>query len=280
MKIYKNRQFDEERALYAVNGALLENCLFKGEADGESALKESCNVVVKRCDFHLRYPFWHTTDAELIECTTYDTCRAAFWYDENVRVYDSRLGGIKAFRECKNVTLENCHIVSAEFGWRTSDVRIKGGSLEGEYPFFMAESLNVEDFDLKGKYSFQYVKGLNIRNSSFDTKDAFWHAENVTVENTVIKGEYLAWYSKNLTLVNCTIIGTQPFCYCENLKLVNCRMEGCDLSFENSFVEADVIGRIDSVKNPSGGYINADSIGEIITDGYAKNYVGCTITAK
>jgi hypothetical protein len=50
-------------------------------------------------------------------------------------------------------------------------------------------------------------------------------------------------------------------------------MEGCDLSFENSEVEATVIGSIDSVKNPVRGFIHADSIGEIIIDEFKRSGV-------
>ena len=117
---------------------------------------------------------------------------------------------------------------------------------------------------MSGKYSFQYIDGLIIKDSYLDTKDAFWHSKNITVENTTLKGEYLAWFSEGLTLKNCHIIGTQPFCYCKDLTLIDCTMEGTDLSFEYSDVNADIIGHIDSVKNPRSGIIKADSIGEII----------------
>jgi hypothetical protein len=120
--------------------------------------------------------------------------------------------------------------------------------------------------NFKGKYSFQYIENAIFENCTLDTKDAFWHAKNVVVKNCVVKGEYLAWYSENLKLVNCKIKGTQPFCYCKGLVLENCTMEDTDLSFENSSVEATVIGNIDSVKNPNSGYIKADGIGEIIWD--------------
>ncbi|MFA6943085.1 MAG: DUF3737 family protein, partial [Bacilli bacterium] len=43
-----------------------------------------------------------------------------------------------------------------------------------------------------------------------------------------------------------------------------CTMKNADLAFEYSDVEADIIGHIDSVKNPKSGYIKADTIGEII----------------
>ena len=134
------------------------------------------------------------------------------------------------------------------------------------YLFLDSRNLTLTNVEMKGKYSFQYVENMEISNCNFDTKDAFWHTKNVTVRDSIVKGEYLAWYSEGLTLINCKIIGTQPLCYCKDLKLIDCTMEGCDLSFEYSDVEASIIGSIDSVKNPRSGKIVADAVGEIITE--------------
>lgn len=60
---YADKIFDEERALYGVTDAVIENCKFEGHADGESALKETSRITIKDCDFLLCYPLWHTTDA-------------------------------------------------------------------------------------------------------------------------------------------------------------------------------------------------------------------------
>jgi hypothetical protein len=86
------------------------------------------------------------------------------------------------------------------------------------------------------------------------------------VYDSVVKGEYLGWYSENLRLVRCRIEGTQPLCYCKGLILEDCTMEGTDLAFEYSDVQATVSGHILSVKNPRSGTIVADSVGEIIRD--------------
>ena len=43
-------------------------------------------------------------------------------------------------------------------------------------------------------------------------------------------------------------------------------MEGCDLAFEYSEVEADIKGNVDSIKNPKSGTITVDSVGEIINE--------------
>ena len=59
MKHIQNERFGEERALYALTDAVVENCRFAGEEDGESALKESREIEVEHCEFELRYPLWH-----------------------------------------------------------------------------------------------------------------------------------------------------------------------------------------------------------------------------
>lgn len=265
--IIRNQTFDEERALYGIRGAVVENCTFAGPADGESVLKETRDIVVRDCSFSLRYPFWHVVGCEAERCTLDELTRAPIWYARDFVMRDSEVRGVKCLRECDNSTFINSKMISPEFGWRCRGVKLIDCETEGEYFLFESSDVEVERLHMKGKYSFQYMKNLHIVDSVLDTKDAFWHSENVVVENSVVKGEYLAWFSKNVTLINCKIIGTQPFCYCENLKLVGCTMEGTDLSFEYSSVEADIIGHIDSVKNPKSGRIVADSVGEIIWEG-------------
>ncbi len=275
---FENKQYDEERALYGIKNAEVVGCVFDGEADGESALKECRNITVSDCDFRLRYPFWHVEGADIDNIRMTETCRAALWYDKSIEIHNSKLHGIKALRECQNVTLDGCDIVSAEFGWKCNDIEIRNTTLSSEYPFFECKNMEFEGFELKGKYSFQYVENAVFRNCKLMTKDAFWHAKNVTVYDSVVAGEYLAWYSENLRLVRCKISGTQPLCYCKGLVLENCEMEGTDLSFENSDVKADIKGNIISVKNPISGYVHADSIGEIILDDEHKDISNCEIS--
>lgn len=266
MNTIENKQFDQERALYGLRDTQVNNCSFDGPADGESAFKECKDIKVKDCYFNLRYPFWHVEGGVLEQVEMTPNCRAALWYDEDITIKNSKLHGIKALRECKNIKLEATDISSTEVIWRCSDLHISNVTMESEYPFFESKDIEIDGLTMKGKYSFQYVENMTIRNSNLDTKDAFWHSKNVTVIDSVVKGEYLGWYAENLTFINCRIIGTQPLCYCKNLVLKDCTMEGTDLSFERSQVEAVITGSIDSVKNPISGSITAGSIGEIIME--------------
>ncbi len=264
MTYIENRTFDEERALYGSNNVTAVSCRFDGPLDGESAFKESRNITTKNCFFNLRYPFWHTDTLKITGCEMTGLCRAALWYSSDIEITDTKLHGIKALRECNNIKIHGCDIISPEFGWFSKNIDIKKSSAEGEYFMMRAENLTFTDVSLKGKYSFQYIKNCTFRNCNFDTKDAFWHGENVTVINSSVKGEYLAWYSKNITFINCKISGTQPLCYCEGLKLIDCTMENADLAFEKSEVEATLLSPVISIKNPRSGNVTLPYAEEVI----------------
>ena len=267
MKEIKNERFGEERALYGVQDIKLIDCKFDGKEDGESALKEAKHFILENCYMNLRYPLWHDDDVELKQVTMTENCRAALWYTTNVKIQNSKLFGIKALRECKDIEIKNTEIESPEFGWRSENISLEDVKInKSEYLFFEGKNLTLKNVDFKGKYSFQYVENMLIENSILDTKDAFWHARNVTVKNSVIKGEYLAWYCENLTFINCKITGTQPFCYCKGLKLVDCEMYDSDLCFEKSETEAVITTPVVSIKNPLAGNIYVPSVGEIIRD--------------
>ena len=275
MKRITEQKFEEERALYGESDLTLLSCSFEGEADGESALKEASNIDVVNTTFKLRYPFWHCKRVDILDSYMSEGCRAALWYSDDVKISRTRMHGIKALRECKRVVISDSEIISPEFGWFSSDIKMTDTEATSEYFMLRAERLDFSDVKFRGKYSFQYITDSTFDNCNFDTKDAFWHAKNVTVRNSVVKGEYLAWYSENLTFENCLIIGTQPLCYCKNLRLINCRTEGCDLSFEKSSVYAEIDGPVDSIKNPESGEIFAESA-ELILDAPTK----CKIRLK
>ncbi len=266
MNVIENRTFDEERALYGERDITVRGCKFDGPADGESALKECGNAEVKNCFFNLRYPCWHNDKLRIADSEMTENCRAALWYSNDIEITNTKLYGIKALRECGNVRMSGCDIISPEFGWSVRNIEMSDCTAQSEYFMMRSENLRFSKIDLKGKYSFQYIENSVFENCVFDTKDAFWHAKNVTIRNSVVKGEYLAWYCENVTFENCRIVGTQPLCYCKNLRLINCEMTDTDLCFEKSEVYATITTSVISIKNPLSGEIRVPAVGEIIRD--------------
>lgn len=266
MTVVENKTFDMERALYGSDGLSASKCIFDGPADGESALKECNNIQVSDCYFNLRYPFWHDNILSISDSEMTEKCRAALWYSSDIDISGSKLHGIKALRECKNVNMQGCDIISPEFGWSVHNITMKNCTAQGEYFMMRSTGLDFNNVSLDGKYSFQYIENSVFENCVFNTKDAFWHAKNITIKNSIVKGEYLAWYCENVIFENCKITGTQPLCYCKGLKLVNCEMYDADLCFEKSETEAVITTPITSIKNPLSGNIYIPSACEVIRD--------------
>lgn len=264
MKCIENKTFPSERDLYHQQDLKLLHCRFEGIEDGESALKECKNIELNDCYMDLRYPLWHVEGLKAVNVEQTINCRASLWYSSNILIENSKLNGIKALRECRQVRIQNTEIDSREFGWKSTNIELEKVKINSEYIFFLVKGLMAKDCLFTGKYGFQYMENVEFDHCHFITKDAFWHSKNITVKNSVIEGEYLGWYSENLTCINCTIKGIQPLCYCKNLKLIHCKMEDANLAFEYSSVDIDVIGEIESVKNPLSGIIQADQIGDVI----------------
>jgi len=168
MKVIENQIFDEERALYNSENITAVNCSFDGPADGESAFKESRNISADNCFFNLRYPFWHDDGVTISNSEMTSLCRAALWYSNNVNIHNTNLHGIKALRECSNIKMTDCDIVSPEFGWSSSDVSMENCSAESEYFMMRGERLSFNGVTLKGKYSFQYITDSVFDGCRFD----------------------------------------------------------------------------------------------------------------
>lgn len=277
MKTIENEEFGGERPLFANHGLRLINVTIHA---GESALKECSDIEVVNCRFEGKYPFWHVDGFSIKDCYFTEGARAALWYSSGLIMKDTLVDAPKMFREMSDLSLENVRIPHAhETLWHCKGVKLRNVDVaEADYIFMHCEDVDIDAYRQDGNYSFQYCRNVTIRDAEINSKDAFWNTDNVTIIDSEISGEYLGWYSRNLHLINCRISGTQPLCYCKGLVMENCLMaEDCDLSFEESELDAEVNTVITSVKNPTTGRIRAKGYGQIILDENIKAPANCRI---
>ncbi len=261
MKDIKQEILTGERALFQGQQLRIFDTIF---ADGESPLKESRNIELSGSMFKWKYPLWYAKDITVKNCTWFEMARAGVWYTDRILVEDSAIEAPKNFRRCHDVTLRNVSFANAaETLWSCDGVTLEHVTARGDYFAMNSRNIVIRDLTLYGNYSFDGAGNVEIHNSRLLSKDAFWNSENVTVYDSFISGEYLGWNAKNLTLVNCTVESLQGMCYIDNLVMKNCRLLNTTLAFEYSTVDAEIIGKVDSVLNPFGGVIRADEIGEL-----------------
>lgn len=253
-----------ERPLFAEQGLQVEESIFN---EGESPLKESRDIRLKNSMFKWKYPLWYSENIVVEDCTWFEMARAGVWYTDHMTVNHAVIEAPKNFRRCHDLSLNGVFLPNAaETLWHCDQVSMTDVKAKGDYFAMNSQNMKIRDFELVGNYSFDGAKNIEIHNARMLSKDAFWNSEDVTVYDSFISGEYLGWNAKNLTLINCTIESLQGMCYIENLVMKNCRLLNTTLAFEYSTVDVEIKGSIDSILNPSGGIIRADSIGELILE--------------
>ena len=253
-----------ERALFGSKYLRVTDTIFN---DGESPLKESHDIELVNSMFKWKYPLWYCENITVNNCTWFETARAGVWYTKHIAVENSAVEAPKNFRRCEDVTLKNVSFPNAaETLWNCDTVILDTVTAKGGYFAMNSSNMKISNLTLYGNYSFDGARNVEIHNSRLLSKDAFWNSENITVYDSFISGEYLGWNAKDLTFINCTIESLQGMCYIDNLVMKNCKLLNTTLAFEYSTVDADIIGKIDSVLNPSGGTIRADSIDDLIIE--------------
>mgnify|MGYP000263789184 CR=1 FL=1 len=100
-------------------------------------LKETRNVLVKNCDFSLRYPLWHARGFELDHVSMDELTRAAIWYSYDGVIKNTKMDGIKAVRECENIRIED-RIALVSGGSMLSGTTVTSTDLRGGAALVMA----------------------------------------------------------------------------------------------------------------------------------------------
>lgn len=253
-----------ERAFFKLKDAYITNSVFD---EGESPLKESRNIKLEDNIFRWKYPIWYSKNIEAKRISILDTARSGIWYTNNINIIDSIIQAPKTFRRSKNIFLKNVQLTNAEETmWFCEDIDLENVNIVGNYFAKDSKKIKAENITVTGNYAFDGGKDIKILNSVIISKDAFWNCENVHIENCKIIGEYLAWNTKNITFSNCVIESNQGLCYVENLVLNDCKIINSDLIFEYSTVNASIISKVNSIKNPICGKIFVEDVENIILD--------------
>lgn len=253
-----------ERALFNSNNLHITDTIFD---NGESPLKESSDIDLEGCLFRWKYPLWYCENITVKNSQWFDMARAGVWYTNKIIVENALIQAPKNFRRCNELILKNVKFFNAaETLWNCQNVAMDEVTAKGDYFAMNSSDMKISGLSLDGNYSFDGCKNLEIRNSTLLSKDAFWNSENVTVYDSFISGEYLGWNAKNLTFINCTIESLQGMCYIENLVMKNCKLINTTLAFEYSTCDVDIRGGVDSIINPSGGEIRTDFVKELIME--------------
>lgn len=270
-KVYTNKKYSGERALFMLSHASLDNIIFY---DGESPLKESSDIELTRCTFKWKYPLWYASHLKLDNCYLEETARSGIWYTNDITINNSVIDAPKTFRRSKDITLTMTNLNHAsETLWKCQNVKLEMVKAKGDYFLMNSEDIEINHLELDGNYFLDGAKNIVVRDSILNSKDSFWNVENATIINCKIVGEYLGWNSKNLTFINCEISSLQALCYIKGLRMVNCKLLDSSLCFEYcENIDANIVDEVVSIINPTSGIIRLKGVKELIIDDHSRDY--------
>lgn len=266
MEIYENESFSGNRCLADKKDVTIRNCTFDGSSGGENALLRSSRLVVENVLIDQKGVFWNSSKLKITTAEFAKRAEMALWYSDHLNVSDASINCDKVLRECSHIDLNKCGIVSNEFGWFNSFINVMNTKVEGDYFMLKSENMAFRNTSATGSSAYQYVKNATFENCEIIGDNMFWHAENVLIKDCEIKGDSIGWFSDRILMINCRISGRNPFCNCKNLQMSGCTIVGTGIAFENSEVEADLEGSLESIVNPAAGVIKVPEVKEVVMD--------------
>ena len=87
MQVIREERLTGERALFHSKDLSIEYSIF---ADGESPLKESSDISLRKTSFQWKYPLWYCKNIRVEDCDFAEMARAGIWYTDQISVKDTK----------------------------------------------------------------------------------------------------------------------------------------------------------------------------------------------
>lgn len=205
----------------------------------------------------------------VIENRNFDEERALYG-ESNILVrsctFDGPADGESAFKECAEVTVEDCIFRLRYPFWHTRglvarriemaetcraplwysehivitdavmngpkalrechDIQMKHCIVRSAEFGWSCSDVVLSDCSLEGEYAFLRGEGLHVRNLIFHGKYSFQYIENATFENCRFDTKDAFWHAKNVVVRNSTLKGEYLSWYSDGLTLDHCTIIG------------------------------------------------------
>ena len=153
--------------------------------------------------------------------------------------------GESAFKECRNIRLENCHLNLRYPFWHDIGLEISNCNMEvpTRASIWYASNIKVNDTKIMSVKCFRECTNLELKNVEMASDEGFWYCNNVKAENLKQAGPYSFFNCKNVDLDKFELNGKYSFQYCENIKITNSNLKTKDALWnsKNMYVKDTIL---------------------------------------
>ena len=167
-------------------------------------------------------------------CKSYNVvCDRAFHnsnnkYFKDITLKEEKGNGESAFKECKNITVENSNIFLKYTFWNCHDLNLINTTLEkdSKESIWYGKNITILNFKILGIKSCRNCENLTIKDSNIISEDFCWKNDGIIIEKSVIKSNNLLQDSSTITIDSCQLSGESNLQYIKNVKICNTTLDG------------------------------------------------------
>ena len=218
---------------FAVNVVDTENKmeLIAGERfDEERALYGSRDIHVKDCAFDGpadgESAFKECRDVKVENC--YFNLRYPFWHDQGLVISGSELTELcrAALWYSADVEAADTKLHGIKALRECSRIRLRDCTIISPEFGWFVHQVEMERCSVQGEYFMLRSDHLTLREVHLKGKYSFQYVENALLENCVLDTKDALWHAKNVVVRNCEVKGEYLAWYCENVTFDHCRISG------------------------------------------------------
>ena len=158
----------------------------------------------------------------------------AFYGSKNVNFKNITIDGIEqgesAFKECRNITIEDSNIILKYCIWHCHNLTLYKTILDANSraSIWYCDNIEIIDCKINNVKACRNCTNLTIKDSIINSEDFAWKCEGVKMINCKITGVTPFLDSSNVTLDNVNVVAKYIFQYSDNIKMFNTTIDTKD----------------------------------------------------
>lgn len=159
---------------------------------------------------------------------TYLNLRYPFWHVDHARIT-----GCKMTENCRaalwydtGIEIDNCEMHGIKALRECRDIMLKNTDILSPEFAWRSHNLMLNQITLEGEYPFFECTDMKIDNLRMKGKYSFQYIENVTLKDCVLDTKDAFWHAKNVTVEDSVVKGEYLAWYSQDVRFIRCKIIG------------------------------------------------------
>lgn len=206
------------------------NAIANKSFDEERALYAAQNLLVKSCAFD--GPAGGESAFKEGRNVAVDNCffnlRYPFWHDTGLKIENSEMTGLcrAALWYSKNIEITHTKLHGIKALRECVHVKMRGCDIASSEFGWSVRGIEMEDCTAESEYFMMRSDHLTFRDVPMKGKYSFQYITDSVFENCVFDTKDAFWHAKNITVRNSVVKGEYLAWYSKNITFENCKIMG------------------------------------------------------